>query len=331
MKKIFALMMALTLLAVSAAAAAEAGELKKITFCLDWTPNTNHTGVYAAAALGYYREEGLEVQIVQPPENGALLMCAAGQAQFAVDAQDTMAASLDLDEPLGVTAVAAILQHNTSGILSRKGDGITSAKGLENKVYATWDSPIELAMLRHCMEKEGADFDTVKLIPNNITDEPAALAAHQTDSVWIFYGWSGVNAELSGVECDYWDFASLSGELDYYTPVILANSDFLKNDPETARAFLRATAKGYAYAAEHPEEAAEMLIEGDTTGSLQDSRELVYASQKWLSGAYMADAPRWGVISPERWDAFYTWLYANKLTRHDLSGIGYSNEYLPEE
>ena len=331
MKKIFALLMALTLLAVSAAAAAEDGELKKITFCLDWTPNTNHTGVYAAAALGYYREEGLEVQIVQPPENGALLMCAAGQAQFAVDAQDTMAASLDLDEPLGVTAVAAILQHNTSGILSRKGDGITSAKGLENKVYATWDSPIELAMLRHCMEKEGADFDTVKLIPNNITDEPAALAAHQTDSVWIFYGWSGVNAELSGVECDYWDFASLSGELDYYTPVILANNDFLKNDPETARAFLRATAKGYAYAAEHPEEAAEMLIEGDTTGSLQDSRELVYASQKWLSGAYTADAPRWGVISPERWDAFYTWLYANQLTRHDLSGIGYSNEYLPEE
>ena len=196
MKKIFALLMALTLLAVSAAAAAEAGELKKITFCLDWTPNTNHTGVYAAAALGYYREEGLEVQIVQPPENGALLMCAAGQAQFAVDAQDTMAASLDLDEPLGVTAVAAILQHNTSGILSRKGDGITSAKGLENKVYATWDSPIELAMLRHCMEKEGADFDTVKLIPNNITDEPAALAAHQTDSVWIFYGWSGNRARL---------------------------------------------------------------------------------------------------------------------------------------
>ncbi len=71
---------------------------KKITFCLDWTPNTNHTGVYAAQALGYYEEAGLDVSIVQPPENGATLMCAAGQAQFAVDAQDTMAASLDLEE-----------------------------------------------------------------------------------------------------------------------------------------------------------------------------------------------------------------------------------------
>ncbi|MBP3720973.1 MAG: ABC transporter substrate-binding protein, partial [Clostridia bacterium] len=254
-----ALALALTL-AAGAPSAARADELTPIIFCLDWTPNTNHTGVYAAQALGYYKEAGLDVQIVQPPENGALLMCAAGQAQFAVDAQDTMAASLDLEEPLGVTSVAAILQHNTSGILARAGEGITSAKGMENKVYATWDSPIELAMLKYCMEKEGGDFSTVKLIPNNITDEPAALAAHQTDSVWVFYGWSGINAELSGLKFDYWDFASISKELDYYTPVILANNQFLQDSPETARAFLAATARGYAYAAEHPREAADLLI-----------------------------------------------------------------------
>ena len=103
---------------------AEDGAQEKITFCLDWTPNTNHTGLYVAQAKVYYEEAGLDVEIVQPPENGAALMCAAGQAQFAIEAQDTMAASLALDEPLGITAVAGIIQHNTSGILSRKGDGI---------------------------------------------------------------------------------------------------------------------------------------------------------------------------------------------------------------
>ncbi len=328
-KKLSSLLLVLVLILAAAVPAAQAESLRPIVFCLDWTPNTNHTGVYAAQALGYYREAGLDVQIVQPPENGAVLMCAAGQAQFAVDAQDTMAASLDLDTPLGVTAVAAILQHNTSGILSRAGDGITSAKGMENKVYATWDSPIELAMLRYCMEKEGGDFSTVKLIPNNITDEPAALAAHQTDAVWIFYGWSGVNAELSGVPCDYWDFASLSSELDYYTPVILANNDFLRNDPETARAFMEATAKGYRYAAENPREAADLLIAGDTTGSLTDAKELVYASQEWISKQYIADAPAWGLFDPDRWNSFYAWLYGNGLTAHDLSGLGFSNELLP--
>ena len=331
MRKITAILLAMALLVMIPTAFAETENLKKIVFCLDWTPNTNHTGVYAADALGYYRDEGLDVQIVQPPENGAVLMCASNQAQFAVDAQDTMAASLDLDEPLGITAVATILQHNTSGILTRAEDGITSAKGLEDRIYSTWDSPIELAMLRYCVEKEGGDFSKVKLIPNNITDEPAALRTHQTDAVWIFYGWSGINAELSDVACGYWDFASLSPELDYYTPVILANNDFLQNDPETAKAFLRATAKGYQYASEHPEEAAEMLIAGDTTGALEDSRDLVYASQKWLSERYTADAPAWGIIAPERWNGFYGWLYDNGLTVHDLRGKGFSNDYLPGE
>ena len=326
-----ALLLAALMLAVCVLpASAEQEALTPIIFCLDWTPNTNHTGVYAAQALGYYREAGLDVQIVQPPENGAVLMCAAGQAQFAVDAQDTMAASLDLDHPLGVTAVAAILQHNTSGILSRQGDGITSASGMANRIYATWDSPIEQAMIRYCMEKEGADFGSLKMIPNNITDEPAALAAHQTDAVWVFYGWSGVNAELSGVPCDYWDFASVAPELDYYTPVILANNDFLQNSPDTARAFMAATARGYEYAAEHPREAAELLISGDTTGSLNDARELVLASQEWISARYLAEESVWGRFSPERWNAFYGWLYTNGLSTHDLTGIGYTNDYLPE-
>ena len=197
MRKITAILLAMALLMTIPAAVAETENLKQIIFCLDWTPNTNHTGVYVADALGYYRDEGLEVQIVQPPENGAVLMCASNQAQFAVDAQDTMAASLDLEEPLPITAVAAILQHNTSGILTRAEDGITNAKGLEGRIYSTWDSPIELAMLRYCVEKEGGDFSKVKLIPNNITDEPAALGTHQTDAVWVFYGWSGINANVN--------------------------------------------------------------------------------------------------------------------------------------
>ena len=320
-----------TLAPAVAVPAEEEKELTPVTLCLDWTPNTNHTGLYAALALGYYEDAGLDVQFVQPPENGAVLMCAAGQADFAIDAQDTMAASLDLDEPLDVTAVAAILQHNTSGILSRAGDGITSAKGLEGKIYSTWESPVELAMIRYCMEKEGGDFDKVKLIPNNLYDEPAALAAHQTDAVWVFYGWSGINADLEEVPCDYWAFRDQAEELDYYTPVILANNAFLAESPETAKAFLEASAKGYAYAAEHPQEAADLLIEGDTTGSLDDARDLVYASQEWLSKEYISDADEWGVFDADRWNAFYGWLYTNGLTAHDLTGTGFTNEYLPQD
>jgi ABC-type nitrate/sulfonate/bicarbonate transport system substrate-binding protein len=333
MRKIAFLMLCMLLVLALGACLPAQGEknLTPITFCLDWTPNTNHTGVYVAKALGYYQEAGLEVTIVQPPEDGAALMCASGQAQFAVEAQDSMAVSLDLEDPLGITAVAAILQHNTSGILSRRGDGITSAAGLEGRTYSTWQIPVEQSMIRYCMEKEGADFSKVRLIPNNITDEPSALAAHQTDAVWVFYGWSGINAEVRGIPMDYWDFRSLSEEMDYYTPVMIANNRFLESSPETARAFLEATARGYAYTVEHPREAAEMLIAGDTTGSLSDARELVFASQEWLASRFIDDAPAWGVFSPERWNAFYGWLYRNGLTTHDLTSVGFTNAYLPGE
>ena len=305
-------------------------EMTKITFCLDWTPNTNHTGIYVAKALGYYEEMGLDVEIVQPPENGATAVCASGQAQFAIDAQDTFAAGLDLEEPLEVTAVAGIIQHNTSGILSRKGDGITSAKGLEGKTYSTWDSPIELAMMKYVMELEGADFSKLTLIPNTITDEPAALQANQTDAVWVFYGWSGMNAEIQNVACDYFAFRDISEELDYYTPIIIANNDFLEESPQVAQAFLEATRKGYEYAITNPTEAADLLIEGDETGSLTASKELVYASQEWISKQYIADEKTWGVIDEERWNGFYQWLYENQLTANDLTGKGFSNQYIED-
>ena len=136
------------------------GELKKITVCLDYTPNTNHTGLYVAKNQGFYEEMGLDVEIVQPTDdNGAVLMCASNQAQFAIKEQDGLAATFASDDPLGVTAVAAILQHNTSGIMSRKGDGIDTPKGLENKTYSTWDSPIEQAIIKHVVKKDGGIYD----------------------------------------------------------------------------------------------------------------------------------------------------------------------------
>lgn len=302
--------------------------LKEIVFCLDWTPNTNHTGLYVALEKGYYKEAGFDVKIVQPPEGGATAMCASGQAQFAIDAQDTIAASFDSEHPLEVTAVAGVLQHNTSGIIARAGEGMESPKGLEGKTYATWDSPIEQAMIKYAMEKEGADFSKVKLIPNTITNEAAALSAKQTDAVWIFYGWSGINAELTGLDFDYWDFAGITEELDYYTPIIIANNKYLKENASDAKKFMEATKKGYEYAAENPKEAADILIKGDDTGSLRSSKELVYKSQEWISKQYITDGKEWGVFDENRWNTFYKWLYENGLTKKDLTGKGFSNEYI---
>ena len=119
-----------------------------------------------------------------------------------------------------------IIQHNTSGILSRKGDGIDKPAGLTGKTYSTWDSPIELAVLENVVNGDGGDFSQVTLIPNDITDEPAALAANQTDAIWVFQGWGGINADVEGVDCDYFAFSDINPVLSPSMRICAASSGF---------------------------------------------------------------------------------------------------------
>ncbi|MGN1201725.1 MAG: ABC transporter substrate-binding protein [Eubacterium sp.] len=305
-------------------------EKTKITVCLDWTPNTNHTGMYVALEKGYYDEAGLDVSIVQPPENtGAAQVCASGQAQFAVEAQDTLAASFTSDTPLGLTAVAALIQHNTSGIISKAGQGMDSPKGLAGNTYLTWDSPIELAMMEYVVNADGANWEDVTLIPNTVTDEAQDVNANPDHAIWVFAGWGGINAKVNNIDTDFFYFKDIDETFDYYTPVLIANNDFLASSPDVAKAFLEATGKGYEYAIENPEDAADILIQSDETGSLVGCEELVIESQKWLADQYIADASQWGYIDPQRWDGFYAWLWDNQLIEKELpAGTGFSNDYL---
>ncbi|MBO5494685.1 MAG: ABC transporter substrate-binding protein [Eubacterium sp.] len=300
-----------------------------ITLCLDWTPNTNHTGFYVALEKGYYEEAGLNVTIVQPPENGAVQACAAGQAQFAIDAQDTLAPAFTSDTPLDVTAVAALIQHNTSGIISKKGEGMDRPSGITGKTYLTWDSPTEKAIMENVVNGDGGDWNKVTLIPNTVTEEAQDVNNNPDHAIWVFYAWGGINAKVNNIDTDFFFFKDINPTFDYYTPVIIANNEFLNTDPDAAKKFLEATRKGYEYAVANPEEAAQILINGDETGSLTGSEQLVTESQKYLANQYIADAQKWGYIDPARWDGFYAWLYEEGLVEKELpAGTGFSNDYL---
>ncbi len=301
------------------------GEFEKITFVLDWTPNTNHTGLYVALEKGYFEEAGIDVEIVQPPEDGAEVLVASGEAQFGVSFQDTMAAAISGEDSLPITAVAALIQHNTSGIISRKGEGIHTPKGLEGKSYATWNSPIELAMMEHVVEADGGQFDKVELIPSTVTDEVTALNTKSVDAIWIFYAWAGVKTQLEGVDTDYFAFKDIDEVFDYYTPVIIANNSFLEEEPELAKAFLEAVKKGYEDAIKDPEEAATILCKHVP----ELDYDLVLASQNYLAEQYKAEVSQWGYINPDRWNGFYNWLNEVDILQADIpENTGFSNEYL---
>ncbi|EPZ62385.1 NMT1/THI5 like family protein [[Clostridium] sordellii ATCC 9714] len=87
---------------------------------LDWTPNTNHTGLYVALEKGYFKDEGLNVEIVQPSEGGASTLVATGKADFGISYQEEVTFAKTSKDPLPIKAVATILQHNTSGFASPK-------------------------------------------------------------------------------------------------------------------------------------------------------------------------------------------------------------------
>lgn len=326
-----AALLALSLAACGGKKDGGAAGLTEVTLCLDWTPNTNFTGLYAAQAQGWFEEAGLKVSIVQPPEDGAAAICAAGQVEFAITAQDSIASAFAREDPLEVTAVAALLQHNTSGIISRAGEGMDRPAGLAGRTYSTWNTPTELAMMERVVTADGGDFSQVNLIPNNIVDEAGALRENQTDAIWIFYGWGGISARESGLDFDYFYFKDIDPVFDYYTPILIANNAFLAERPETARAFLSAAARGYEYAIQHPEEAARMLIDGDDTGSLRGIENVVLASQAWITDQYKAEEPRWGYIDPARWNAFYQWLNDHDLVENPIpENTGFTNDFLPQ-
>lgn len=300
-------------------------ELTKITFVLDWTPNTNHTGLYVAEEKGYFEDAGLDVEIVQPPEDGASALVASGKAQFGIDFQDSIAPAFASDSPLPVTAVATLIQHNTSGIISRKGEGMDRPKGMEGKTYATWDMEVEKAMIKNVVEADGGNYSKINMIPSNVTDEVTALKSKQVDAIWVYYAWGGIATEVKDLSTDYFAFKDINPVFDYYTPVIVANNDFLKEEPDTAKAFLSAVKKGYEDAIADPKEAADILCKA----APELDEKLVLASQEWLADQYKAEVDQWGYIDPARWDAFYKWLGENKLIEQEIpAGFGFSNDYL---
>ena len=310
-----------------AGCAPSTGDLKKVSFVLDYSPNVNHTGIYVAISKGWFAEEGIEVEIVPVPADGADPLIGAGGADMGVSYQDYIANNLASDAPMPYTALAAIVQHNTSGIMSREEDGITSPKGLEGHTYATWDMPVEQATIKRVMEADGGDYSKLELVPYTVDDEVQGLQAGLFDSVWVYEWWAVQNAKLQDYPVNYFSFISIDDVFDYYTPVIAANDDFAAANPELVRGFLRAAKRGYEFAAENPAEAAAILCEQVP----ELDPELIRAAQESISPEYIADAAEWGEIDPARWRVFFEWLNDNGLVENPIDAdAGYDLSFLED-
>jgi len=318
----------LTCLLGNSFAGNQTGEkLKKINVLLDWIPNTNHTGMYVAKEKGYYAEEGLSIDIIQPSEGGSAALIAAGQGEFGISYQEQVTYARTTKEALPVKAIAAIIQHNTSGFASPIERGIETPKDFEGKKYGGWGSPMETAMIKALMENDAGDFLKTEIIYIGAIDFFTSVREH-VDYTWIYYGWDGIAAQLKDFPINFILLQDYDSNLDFYTPVIIASEDLLLKEPELTRKFLRATTRGYKFCIENPEEAAETLLKN----APETDREIAIASQKYLASQFQADAERWGEMKEEVWENYANWMYKRKLIDKELdANAAFTNEYLPEK
>ncbi|MEK0313254.1 ABC transporter substrate-binding protein [Cohnella sp. 56] len=310
--------------ASASASGGQAADLGKVKVVLDWTPNTNHTGLYVAANQGYWKKRGLDVEIVLPPESGADQMVATGAADFGVGAQEGLTLARENDMP--IVSLAAIIQHNTSGFASPADKSIKEPKDFEGHSYGGWGSPAEEAVIGSMMQKQGADVKKVKFVNAGSADFFTAVQK-DIDFEWIFYGWTGVEAEQRGISLNMVYLSDFDKRLDYYTPVLTTSEKMIKNKPDVVRAFVEGASEGYQYAIDHPAEAADMLLKANP----DLNAELVKASQAWLSPKYKDDAPRWGEQKKEVWSGYAEFLKEHKLLTKDLDyDAMFTNEFLPQ-
>ncbi|MGG3887901.1 ABC transporter substrate-binding protein [Metabacillus fastidiosus] len=297
---------------------------EKVTVVLDWTPNTNHTGLYVAEEKGYFKEEGLDVDIILPGEAGAEQLVASGKADFGVSHQETVTEARV--QGLPVVSIAAIIQHNTSGFASPVEKNIKSPKDFAGKTYGGWGGPAEKPVISTLMNAEKANVADVSFVNMGETDFFTAVK-RDIDFAWIFYAWTGIEAELRGEKLNMIYLTDYSENLDYYTPLLVANEGKIKDNADQVKKFMNAVSKGYNFAIENPAEAADILIKENP----DLDAELVKKSQEWLSPRYKDDAPRWGEQKQEVWENYAKWMFENKVLEKELDAKSvFTNEFLPK-
>ncbi len=273
--------------------------LTPFTVVLDWTPNTNHTGMYVAQAKGWYKDEGLDIKIL-PYASGTApeVLVTSGKADVAVSSTEGVVANAAIGNP--VVSIAAIIQHNTSGFMVLADNGIKTPKDLDNRIDGGSGSPIESAILKKIITTDGGkgNFKSANL------DVAAmqALISKKIDFFWVFEGWEVVQAKHQGLKVVYFP-SSNYGVADYHTPVLVTSPGEIKQKPELLKKFMAATSKGYQYAILHPKEAAQILIATAPKGTFPDT-SFIEESQDFLSAHYVDKGRIWGLQDQKAWHEY---------------------------
>ncbi len=274
-----------------------------VRIALDWTPNTNHTGLFVAQQEGWFAAAGLDVEFLPYNNTPPDTLVGSGAADFGISFQDsfTYAKAGGAD----IVSVMAVLQHWASEIAVRADRAdITSPRDLDGKTYGGFGAAYEVPKMQAVIRDSGGSGTFENVVLGTAAYE--ALYAGQVDFTEPFVTWEGIEAELRGQPLRTFAYTEF-GFPDAYSVLLIGNGAWLQAHPEQARAFVQAVQRGYQLAADDPARGAE-LLEKANPGAFAEP-ELVARSQRLLSERYLRDASgRVGPQTVEQWTGFSEFL-----------------------
>ncbi|MBZ9743368.1 MULTISPECIES: ABC transporter substrate-binding protein [unclassified Mesorhizobium] len=306
---------------------------RKVTVALDWTVNTNHIGLFVARDKGFYREAGLEVDILPYSDTGAGTLVANRVADFGING--TISLFTQKTAGADLKAVYAVVQSETGRLVFNAARGeIKSPRDLDGLTYGGFGSAWEKALISTIIRHDGGkgNFETVTLG----TSAYEALANGSVDFTLEVSTWEGVEAELKGVKQRGFVYAD-HGVPDEHTTLISSSEAYLQANPELASFFVQATRRGYQFAVDHPDDAATLLIAANKDALTNPA--LIHASLKALIGGHYLRGQDGaiGTMDPAKMEAIGSYLFAAGIL-HDADGkivshrpefaAYFSNQYL---
>lgn len=322
MRKLFSVLLAALMLLVAvgcgakpSAIPAESGQaapLKEIDVVLDWYPNALHAFMYTAIQKGYYAEEGLKVNIRFPSNaNDAMSLVAAGRAQVGLYyQQDVIMARANQQVP--VRSIGAVVQSPLNIVLNLKSANIHSPTDLIGKTIGHAGTELNEALIRSMMQNVGADYSDVTMIDVGFDLMSSMTTGNVDATIGCFVNHEVPQLIEEGFEVDYFSVDAY-GVPTYYEGVFMANDDMIKNDPETLKAFLRASAKGFADMKADPEEALAILLKNQNEENFPLSESVERQSMTTLLPLMENDAASFLSQSEAVWQQNIDWLYEQGL------------------
>ncbi|MBL8775606.1 MAG: ABC transporter substrate-binding protein [Acidimicrobiales bacterium] len=304
------------------------GEPREVTLMLNWTPNAQHAGIYAAEELGYYEDVGIDLEIVEPAATGVEPVVATGEAEFGIAQAESLLPARAAGVP--VVSIATLLPHNDSSLMFLADAGIERPRDLEDHTYGGYGGSLETELINRLVECDGGDPSRVEFVEVGNVDYLTGMQRDRFDFAWVFNGWDALRADtVDGVDVETLPFIEYEDCIpDWYTPLLLTSEDTVADDPELVEDFLDATARGYALAISDPQQAADLLL----AAAPELDRALGEASTDYHAERFAEEGAPWGVQEAQVWSDFGDFLVDAGLLEEALdTDAAFTDEFLPTD